>query len=93
MKLQDALFNWLQMDIVAKKRPHDQAALDTLHFFTSMLAEDHRLTHIQAKEDSKQDDTYTITYELDGQQTHVRIDRVSAEQLWHDIESNPKYNE
>ncbi|WP_088547432.1 hypothetical protein [Paenibacillus aquistagni] len=93
MKLQDALFNWLQMDIVSKNRPQDQAALDTLYFFSTMLEEDHSITNIRAEEDSTQDDTYTITYELDGQQSQVKIDRERAEQLWRDIESNPKYNE
>lgn len=91
MKLRDALFNWLQMDIVARQRPEDGAAKETLDFFAVILKEDHLLTHVQAV--LSDDETYTIVYEHNGERTEVRFDRTDAAQLWQDIESNPKYNE
>lgn len=90
MKLRDALFNWLQMDIVAEQRPDDGAAKETLKFFADILHEDHSLTHVKSV--LSDEETYTITYEQDGEQTETRFDRTHAEQLWQDIESNPKYN-
>lgn len=90
MKLRDALFNWLQMDIVAEHRPDDGAAKETLKFFADILREDHSLTLVKAV--LSDEDTYTITYEQDGESAETRFDRTHAEQLWQDIESNPKYN-
>ena len=90
MKLRDALFNWLQMDVVARHRPEDGAAKETLDFFAAILKEDHSLTQVEAV--LTDEDTYTITYQSDGELSEVRFDRTNAEQLWQDIESNPKYN-
>ncbi|MGZ9585043.1 hypothetical protein [Paenibacillus marinisediminis] len=90
MKLRDALFNWLQMDVVARQRPQDGAAKETLDFFAAILKEDHSLTHVEAV--LTDEDTYTITYLSNGEHSEVRFDRTNAEQLWQDIESNPKYN-
>ncbi len=35
MNLQDTLFNWLQISIVAEARPEDGAARETKDFFSS----------------------------------------------------------
>lgn len=35
MKREDALFNWLQIQVVAEARPDDQSALDTAAFLPS----------------------------------------------------------
>ncbi|MCG7407821.1 hypothetical protein MH117_10340 [Paenibacillus sp. ACRRX] len=91
MKLSDALFNWLQMDIVSSMRPYDVAAKETFDFFAVILYEDHQIRNVKAL--LTNEDSYVITYELDGQQAQAIFDRQHAEQLWHDIESNPKYNE
>lgn len=91
MKLKDALFNWLQMRIVADGRPDDRAARDTLEFFADILRQDHGLTdfHISAT-----DETFvTVKYVSEGKVKTQLFDRQSAEQLLRDIESNPKYNE
>ena len=91
MKLRDALYNWLQMDIVSRQRPNDGAAKETLDFFAAILQEDHSLTEIHAA--LTDEDTYTISYIHQGERTEIRFDRSDAEKLWHEIESNPKYNE
>ncbi|MBD8496741.1 MULTISPECIES: hypothetical protein [Paenibacillus] len=90
MKLHDALFNWLQMVIVVRHRPDDGAAKQTLDFFAQILHEDHMLTSVA---DQVNENTYTVTYEREGQINQAEFDRNLCEQLWHDIESNPKYNE
>ncbi|MDQ8736834.1 hypothetical protein [Paenibacillus sp. LHD-38] len=90
MKLEDALFNWLQIKLVATARQDDQAALDTLAFFEQILTEDHGLTDFAI---TKTDDTMIhIKYEKDGRAKLQFYPRELGEQLLSDIESNPKYN-
>lgn len=91
MRLQDALFNWLQIKLVAEGRPDDNAARETVSFFEEVLREDHRL---EAFAIGKADDTmYYVTYELEGKKKTQMFDREAAEQLLVDINANPKYNE
>jgi len=91
MNLQDALFNWLQMHIVAKARPEDRAAKDTLDFFDEILRDDHHLTEYEV---IGTDDTFIhIQYTAEGKSKKVMFDREHAEQLLTDINSNPKYNQ
>lgn len=91
MKLQDALFNWLQMHIVAEARPDDRAAADTLDFFAVLLREDHAVTGMQIEgEDAIK---VIIAYEQEGVSRSMSFDREAAEKLLEDINSNPKYNQ
>ncbi|MCZ8511202.1 hypothetical protein O9H85_01855 [Paenibacillus filicis] len=90
MNLRDALFNWLQIRIVAEARPDDLAAAETRDFFEVILREDHRLKEFQATNDETM---YRIRYVLEGTPKLQMFDRESAEQLLSDINSNPKYNE
>lgn len=91
MKLQDALFNWLQIKLVADARPDDNAAQETLDFFTEILTDDHKLTSFQV---TTVDDTmYYVQYEADGKSKTQMFDREAADQLLQDILENPKYNE
>ncbi|WP_159883896.1 hypothetical protein [Paenibacillus puerhi] len=90
MKLQDAIFNWLQISIVSEARPDDGAAKETMDFFETILREDHALSRFGYVCD---EDVYRVDYELDGQEKQLRYDRELAEQLLADINSNPKYNE
>jgi hypothetical protein len=91
LTLQDALFNWVQMAIVAEARPEDQAARDTRDFFEQILREDHGLTafHIEQKDDTM----LSIRYEHEGKSKKQMFDRETTEKLLDDIRSNPKYNE
>lgn len=91
MKLQDALYNWLQMHIVAEARPADGAARETLDFFAVILQEDHGLTRFYV--DGKDDDNIYVTYEQEQQLRKLPFDRETAEKLLDDINSNPKYNQ
>lgn len=91
MKLQDALFNWLQIKMVADARPDDRAAADTVDFFATILREDHHMTEFDIV---LVDNTMVhINYVIDGKAKKQMVPRESAEQLLHDIRSNPKYNE
>ncbi|WP_281888169.1 hypothetical protein [Paenibacillus sp. YYML68] len=90
MKLQDALFNWLQISIVAEARPDDKAAAETRDFFEVILREDHHLVRFAY---THKGDLCQVEYELDGQALLKSYPRELAEQLLEDINSNPKYNE
>jgi len=91
MRLDDALFNWLQIKLVAEGRPGDRAAEDTVAFFEQILTEDHGLESfaIQAVDDTM----VHVVYMKDGKRKTQLYDRESAEQLLADINANPKYNE
>ncbi len=90
MKLQDALFNWLQIKLVAEARPEDKAARETFDFFCTILTEDHKLADFEV---SRIDQTmYYIAYTENSTVKKQMFNRESAEQLLDDIKSNPKYN-
>jgi len=91
MKLEDALFNWLQIRIAADRRPDDQAAQQTADFFLSVLRDTHRVTDVRAE--PKGDGLIQVVYERDGKTGRKTFDRRFAERLWLDIEANPKFNE
>jgi hypothetical protein len=90
MKLEDALFNWLQIKIVSDARQEDQAARDTLAFFEQILSEDHGVSDYSI---TKIDDTMIhVKYRIDNRSKLQLYPRELGEQLLTDIESNPKYN-
>lgn len=90
MKLENAIFNWLQIKVVAEARPNDQAAKKTVDFFYEILVEDHSLQDIRVEAD---DTMYTVRYRVKSKPTEKKYPREVAEQLLHDIENEPKYNQ
>lgn len=91
MNLQDTLYNWVQIKLVANARPEDNAAKETCDFFEQILFEDHKLTSIAI--DRKDDTMLHIAYEQgDGSKKKKMFNIEDCEQLLQDINSNPKYN-
>ncbi|RKN86925.1 hypothetical protein [Paenibacillus ginsengarvi] len=90
MKLQDALFNWLQIRLVADARQDDNAAKETESFFAEILRDDHKLEDVRI---AAIDETMVhVRYEQEGKTKLQMFDREHAEQLLSDIAANPKYN-
>ncbi|MBM7565681.1 hypothetical protein [Paenibacillus sacheonensis] len=90
MRLEDALFNWLQIQLVAEQRPDDRAAADTRDFFLEILTDDHGVTDVLVH---KTDDTMIhVKYVKDDRAKLQLYPREAAEQLLTDINQNPKYN-
>ncbi|WP_219836331.1 hypothetical protein [Paenibacillus sp. R14(2021)] len=90
MRLQDALFNWLQIQLVAEARPEDQAAADTRDFFLEILTDDHGVANLRIH---KADETMIhLKYEIDGHAKLQMFPKEAGEQLLFDINQNPKYN-
>ncbi|WP_214629132.1 hypothetical protein [Paenibacillus agaridevorans] len=90
MRLEDALFYWLQIKLVAEGRPDDDAALRTLAFFEDILREDHGLDQVAVS--SMDSDRIKVTYEKAGKPYSQHYPRELGEALLQDIISNPKYN-
>jgi hypothetical protein len=90
VKLQDALFNWLQIQIVADARPDDRSAQDTAAFFHQILTEDHRIKQLVYR---KEGEGYLLSYALEGETKSQRYDAEAVESLLLAIESEPKYNQ
>jgi len=56
--MQDAVYNWLSIQIVADERQDDRSAVDTASFFWEMLQEDHQVKDIDVQ---KLEDMYFVT--------------------------------
>jgi hypothetical protein len=90
LTLQDALYNWLQIHLVAEARADDRAAVDTRDFFAQVLREDHGIDDVKL---SRGRGVYHLDYEQEGTAKRQSFPKAMAEQLLLDINSNPKYNE
>jgi len=90
MKLDDALFNWLQIRVVADARPHDRSAQDTADFFREILTQDHQVEELAYRKD---DEIYELSYTAGGSPGLRRYDTETVEQLLIAIENEPKYNQ
>ncbi|MBD1371288.1 hypothetical protein IC620_02835 [Hazenella sp. IB182357] len=89
MQLRDALFNWLQIQIVWEARSSDNAAQETVQFFEGILGQDHKVRDIHKKIDQHE---YVVDYVEDGTVKTMRFPREQADQLLQDIMMEPKYN-
>ncbi|MGG4453357.1 hypothetical protein [Brevibacillus porteri] len=89
MKREDALFNWLQIQVVADARPEDGSALETAAFFMQLLQEDHQMSDIGYRQEGS---WYVLFGNADSQSVEVRYPAESVESLLVAIESEPKYN-
>jgi len=90
MRLEDALFNWLQIRLVEDGRENDRAAADTRTFFEQLLTEDHGVTNLTIEHTDES--SVHLRYDIEGHSKLQMIPRELAEQLLRDINSNPKYN-
>lgn len=89
MKREDALFNWLQIQVVADARPDDQSALDTAAFFLQLLQEDHMISELGYRQEGS---WYVLFGTADNQAIETRYPAESVESLLAAIEGEPKYN-
>ena len=89
MKIEDAIFNWLQIAVVYEARPEDLSAKETLEFFYDILVKDHNINEILYKRDPFK---YIVYYQIDGEKENKTFDAVIIDKLVHDIENEPKYN-
>lgn len=89
MKRDDALFNWLQIQVVADARPDDQSALNTASFFREMLREDHEMNELSYRQDG---DWYVLTGRSHSEEWESRYPVESVQSLLIAINNEPRYN-
>lgn len=89
MKLNDAIFNWLQIKVVAEARPEDQAAQETFAFFSNILKEDF---NVQIEKVEIEEPLYKVYYVYNGEAKVARFSCESVEYLLENIENEPKFN-
>lgn len=87
-QFQNALFDYLQIKIVADARPEDGAAKKTSEFFYSVLEEDYKLENLEF---TKDETMYHVTYTMEGKTKKQFYDREAVEQLLAAIEAEPRY--
>ncbi|MFC0274679.1 hypothetical protein ACFFIX_25465 [Metabacillus herbersteinensis] len=68
--LQDALYNWLTIKVVADARMDDTAAQDTADIFLRILRNEH---HIHTINVEREELMYLITYQVDENEKTVKF--------------------
>ncbi|WP_273850275.1 hypothetical protein [Guptibacillus spartinae] len=89
MNLQDTLYNWLSIKVVANERKGDQAAQDTYEFFHEILKEDHQLSNLNVEVSQGY---YVVRYRQNGEEDSKKFPVELIEALLASIENEPKYN-
>jgi hypothetical protein len=85
--LQDALYNWLTIQVVADARPDDQAAQETAAFFAEILKNDFHVTNIQVKKDEAM---YIVHYQREQEQKTSRFPVELIEIMLEQMKSEPE---
>ncbi|WP_044893903.1 hypothetical protein [Bacillus alveayuensis] len=85
--LQDALYNWLTIKVVADARPDDHAARETERFFAKILKDDFQVTNVHI---AKEKAMYRITYEKNKQQKTTQLPVELVEVMLEQINSEPE---
>ncbi|WP_153126490.1 hypothetical protein [Peribacillus tepidiphilus] len=85
--LQDALYNWLTIKVVVDARPDDQAALDTVQLFESILRDDYQ---VEVVDISKDDMMYYVTYTQAGEKKSTRFPIELIDVMLNQINEHPE---
>lgn len=89
MKREDALFNWLQIQVVAEARPDDRSARDTAQFFRQLLKEDHQVEELGYRHEGG---WYILNGKSGAEAWESRYPAETVDSLLTAIESEPKFN-
>lgn len=84
--LQDSLYNWLTIYVVAQARPDDAAAQETAAFFKEILKRDFNVTKVKVKKEAM----YIVEYEKDGEEESARFPTELIEAVLKQIEEAPE---
>ncbi|MBO8155386.1 MAG: hypothetical protein H0Z32_02900 [Bacillaceae bacterium] len=86
--LQDAVYNWLTIQLVADKRPEDRSARETAKLFREILSEDHQVTDIQIE---VKEDRYFVTCEvMDHKARTFQFPKELIETIYNQIMKEPE---
>lgn len=90
MKREEALFNWIQIQVVADARPDDRSAQETAAFFAELLREDHQIGGLGYRQEGP---WYVVFGQAGAESWESRYPAEAVESLLQAIESEPKYNQ
>ncbi|MBM6618605.1 hypothetical protein [Bacillus suaedaesalsae] len=85
--LQDTLYNWLTIKVVADVRVDDTAAQDTVNLFYEVLTEEHGISEITVKKDEQM---YEVSYVLQGEQKRTRFPVELIDVMLEQMEAEPE---
>ncbi|MBA2874134.1 hypothetical protein [Thermaerobacillus caldiproteolyticus] len=85
--LQDALYNWLTIQVVANERPDDQAAQETAAFFVEILKNDFHVTNMTVK---KEKDMYIVHYDKEKERKTTRFPAELIDVMLEQIKREPE---
>ncbi|MBM7703366.1 hypothetical protein [Metabacillus iocasae] len=85
--IQDALYNWLSIKIVADARPDDLSAQETFAFFQQMLEQDFSVKEVSVTKDEM---SYTVSYKIDHQEETKRFPVELIECMYEQIKQEPE---
>jgi len=85
--LQDSLYNWLSIKVVADARPDDTAAIDTFLLFDELLKENHAVSGITIHKD---DVMYLVSYQMDGELKTSRFPAELIDSMIDQIQAEPE---
>lgn len=92
--LQDAVYNWLSIQLVADDRPDDQSAQETAQFFKKLLIDEHKVKHVEV---TKEEDIYFVTCTKEDEERKLRFPAELIELINDQIRKEPhkfkNYNE
>lgn len=70
MKLEDAIFNWLSMNVMIKKYPDDRAAIETEKLFKEILYKDFQVNQINVFE---RDSSIKVIAHISNEEYHYQF--------------------
>lgn len=85
--LQDAIYNWLTIKVVAEARPDDTAAKDTFDLFEDILVNEFKLKDIEIQKD---DVMYLVKYTIDGELKSARFPIELIDIMHNQIQQHPE---
>lgn len=84
--LQDAIYNWLSIKVVADERSEDYAAKETEQMFYQILVEEHGITNIDVKKDESM---YYVTVDKNDQKRSYRFPKELIENMIQHMKNEP----
>jgi hypothetical protein len=85
--LQDALYNWLTIKVVADVRTDDESAQDTATLFYEILTKDHGIKNLQVEKDGQM---YTVHYMISDEQKTSRFPVELIDVMLDQMEAEPE---
>lgn len=83
---QDAIYNWLSIQLVAVERPDDRSAVETASFFRELLKEDHQIEKLNVE---KKEDMYLVTFQTPDEERQFRFPLELVESIVDQMKREP----